>query len=94
MASLTKQHTVPETRNENQARTAPREPTTKNALEHFQEYRREPRNRGPMVLRHWLRTRLETQAVVSGHADHPDKPWVPILAKTSAVPTGSLPCSS
>jgi hypothetical protein len=25
-----------------------------------------------MVLRHWLRTRLETQIVVSGHAGRPD----------------------
>ena len=38
MASLTEQHTVPESRNQNQVRTAPREPMTKNALEHFQEY--------------------------------------------------------
>ena len=44
-----------------------------------------------MVLRHWLRTRLETQAVVSGHADHPDQtPWVLIVAKTSAVPGWQL----
>jgi len=35
---------------------------------------RAPRSRGPMVLRHWLRTRLETQALVSGRADHPDRP--------------------
>ena len=41
MASSTEQHTVPESRNETQVRTAPREPTTKSALEHFQEYRRE-----------------------------------------------------
>ena len=34
---------------------------------------RAPRSRGPMVLRHWLRTRLETQAVVSGRADHPER---------------------
>ena len=32
MASLTEQHIVPESRNQNQVRTAPREPTTKNAL--------------------------------------------------------------
>ena len=32
-----------------------------------------------MVLRHWLRTRLETQAVVSGHADHPDSMQVVLL---------------
>ena len=41
MASLTEQHTAPESRNQNQVRTAPRELTTKNALEHFQEYQRE-----------------------------------------------------
>ena len=41
MASLTEQHTVPESRNQAQVRTAPREATTKNALEHFQEYQRE-----------------------------------------------------
>ena len=36
MASSTEEHTVPESRNETQARTAPREPTPKSALEHFQ----------------------------------------------------------
>ena len=41
MASSAEEHTVPESRNETQARTAPREPTTKSALEHFQEYGRE-----------------------------------------------------
>ena len=41
MASFTELHTVPESRNQNQVRTAPREPPTKNALEHFQEYQRE-----------------------------------------------------
>ena len=41
MASSTKEHTVPESRHETQARTAPREPTPKSALEHFQEYGRE-----------------------------------------------------
>ena len=41
MASSTEEHTVPESRNETQVRTVPREPTTKSALEHFQEYRRE-----------------------------------------------------
>ena len=41
MASLTEQYTVPELRNPSQVRTAPREPMTKNALEHFQEYQRE-----------------------------------------------------
>ena len=41
MASSTGRRTVPESRNETQARTAPREPTTKSALEHFQEYGRE-----------------------------------------------------
>ena len=41
MASSTKEHTVPEPRHETQARTASWEPTTKSALEHFQEYGRE-----------------------------------------------------
>jgi len=41
MASVTEQHTVPESRNQNQLRTAADEPTTKNALEHFEEYQRE-----------------------------------------------------
>ena len=74
MASSTEEYTAPESRNEPQVRTASPAQTTKSALEHFQEYGRDaPRSRGPMVLRHWLRTRLETQAVVSGHADHPDQ---------------------
>ena len=41
MASSTTEHTVPESRHETQARTAPREPTTKSAFEHFHEYQRE-----------------------------------------------------
>jgi hypothetical protein len=41
MASSTEEHTVPESRNETQARTAHREPTIKSALEHFQEYGRQ-----------------------------------------------------
>jgi hypothetical protein len=41
MASSTEEHTVPESRHEPQARTAPREPTTKSAFEHFHEYQRE-----------------------------------------------------
>ena len=41
MASSTKEHTVPESQHEIQAWTARREPTTKSALEHFQEYGRE-----------------------------------------------------
>ena len=41
MATSTEEHTVPESRNETRARTPPREPTTKSALEHFQEYGRE-----------------------------------------------------
>jgi hypothetical protein len=41
MASPTEEHTVPDSRNETQTRTAPREPTPKSALEHFQEYGRE-----------------------------------------------------
>ena len=41
MAPSTKEHTVLESRHETQARTAPREPTTKSALEHFHEYGRE-----------------------------------------------------
>ena len=41
MASITEQHTVAESQNEAQARTALSEPTPKSALEHFQEYGRE-----------------------------------------------------
>ena len=41
MASLTEQHNVPESRNQNQVRTVPYAATTQNALEHFQEYQRE-----------------------------------------------------
>ena len=41
MASLTEQHTVEESRNQNQVQTAPCEPTTKNASEHCREYQRE-----------------------------------------------------
>ena len=41
MASSTEEHTVPESRNETQVRTEPLAPTTKSALEHFQEYGRE-----------------------------------------------------
>ena len=41
MASSTKEHAVPKSQNEPQARTAPREPMAKSALEHFQEYGRE-----------------------------------------------------
>ena len=41
MAFSTEEHTVPKSRNETQARTAPREPTTKSAFEHFHEYQRE-----------------------------------------------------
>ena len=41
MASSKEEHTVPESRNETQVPTGPREPTTKGALEHFQEYGRE-----------------------------------------------------
>jgi hypothetical protein len=48
MASLTEQ-LVPESRNQNQVRTAPCESTTKNALEHFQEYQRE----SPGVVALW-----------------------------------------
>ena len=40
MASFTEQYTVPESRNQNQLRTASDEPTTKDALEHLQEYQR------------------------------------------------------
>jgi hypothetical protein len=73
MASSTKEHTVAESRIETQARTAPREPTTKSDVEHFQEYGRErPGIVALWVLRHWLRTRLETQAMVSDQADQPD----------------------
>ena len=41
MASSTEEHTVPESRNEPQVRTVPREPTPKSALEHFREYGRD-----------------------------------------------------
>ena len=41
MASSPGEHAVPESRNEAQTQTAPREPATKSALEHFQEYGRE-----------------------------------------------------
>ena len=41
MASLTEQHTVSESHNQNQLRTAPGELTTKNAWEHLEEYQRE-----------------------------------------------------
>jgi hypothetical protein len=41
MASSTREHVVPESQNETEARSAPREPTTKSAWEHFQEYGRE-----------------------------------------------------
>ena len=41
MASSTGEHSFPESRNETQVRTGPRVPTTKSALEHFQEYGRE-----------------------------------------------------
>ena len=40
MASSTEEHAV-ESRNETRVRTVPRKPTTKSALEHFQEYGRE-----------------------------------------------------
>jgi hypothetical protein len=41
MASSIEEHTVPESQNETDVRPACREPTTKSALEHFQEYGRE-----------------------------------------------------
>ena len=41
MASLTERRSVSESRNQNEVRTALREPTFKNALEHFQEYQLE-----------------------------------------------------
>ena len=41
MASSEKDHTVPESRNETQARTASLSQTTKSACEHFREYGRE-----------------------------------------------------
>jgi hypothetical protein len=41
MASSTKERTVPISRNETQLAADPHEPTTKSALEHFQEYGRE-----------------------------------------------------
>jgi hypothetical protein len=41
MTSSTKKYTVPEARNETQVQVVPREPKTKSALEHFQEYGRE-----------------------------------------------------
>ena len=42
---------------------------------------RAARNRGPLVLRHWVRARLETQAVVSGRADHPGRVQIVRLLK-------------
>jgi len=41
MASSREEHTDSESRNETRVQTAPREPTTKNVLEHFHEYGRE-----------------------------------------------------
>ena len=41
MTALTKEHSVPESRNATPVRTAPVGQTTKTALEHFQEYGRE-----------------------------------------------------
>jgi hypothetical protein len=41
MASSTKRHTVPESRNETQVPTTPLAQTAKSALEHFHEYGRE-----------------------------------------------------
>ena len=41
MASTTKEQTVPESQDKSHGRTAPRGPTTKSALQHFQEYGRE-----------------------------------------------------
>jgi hypothetical protein len=49
MASSTGEHTDPESRNEAQAPAVPRVRTTKSALEHFQEYRRER----PAVVALW-----------------------------------------
>jgi hypothetical protein len=49
MASSTKEHAVLKSRNGTQARTVPCEPTTKGALEHFQEYGRER----PLVVALW-----------------------------------------
>ena len=46
MASSTEEHTVPESRNETQARTAPREPTTKSAWSIF-------RNMGASAPESW-----------------------------------------
>ena len=41
MSSSTKEHAVSKSQNETKVQTASREPTTKRALEHFQEYGRE-----------------------------------------------------
>ena len=92
MASSTEEHTVPESRNETQVRDGSLRANDQERLGAFSGISaRAPRSRGPMVLRHWLRARLETQAVVSGHADHPDQtPWVLIVAKTSAIPGWQL----
>ena len=65
MAS-SKQHTVPESRNETPGAVGSPEPTAKSACEHFHEYGRE--RPGQVAL--WcfgigFVTRLETQAVVS-----------------------------
>jgi len=39
--AASKAHTVPESRNDTEVPTGPREPTTKSACEHFREYGRE-----------------------------------------------------
>ena len=41
MSSSTKEHGVPKSLDETRVQTASREPTTKSALKHFQEYGRE-----------------------------------------------------
>jgi hypothetical protein len=41
MATLTERNTFPESQKQNQARTASCQLTTKDVLEHFQEYQRE-----------------------------------------------------
>ncbi len=67
-----KQRIVSESRDETPVPSGPPEPTVKCAYEHFHEYgRHAPWHGGPVVFGNWVRTRLETQDVVSGHVDHP-----------------------
>ena len=72
MASSSEEYTVPESRNENPVWTEPSARHDEERPRSFSRIRaRSSGSRGPMVPRHWLRTRLETQAVVSVNADYP-----------------------